>query len=140
MAEPSVPASNRRALLACAGATCAAVLAGCARYNSSNGIAGGQSAPAGPSIVSGPGAASTGYATPLVLSQAGQKVTYVNLDNVQHDVNSTKKGPDGRPVFHSKLIGLAESAPVQGAEKVPAGTYEFYCSVHPGMRGNLVVR
>ena len=85
-------------------------------------------------------AASTGYATPLVLSQAGQKVTYVNLDNVQHDVNSTKKGPDGRPVFHSKLIGLAESAPVQGAEKVPAGTYEFYCSVHPGMRGNLVVR
>jgi len=49
MAEPSVPASNRRALLACAGAACAAVLAGCARYNSSNGIAGGQSAPAGSS-------------------------------------------------------------------------------------------
>ena len=47
MAEPSVPASNRRALLACAGAACAAVLAGCARYNSGNGIAGGQSAPAG---------------------------------------------------------------------------------------------
>ena len=108
--------------------------------NQGGGGGGGQSAPAGPSIVSGPGAASTGYATPLVLSQAGQKVTYVNLDNVQHDVNSTKKGPDGRPVFHSKLIGLAESAPVQGAEKVPAGTYEFYCSVHPGMRGNLVVR
>ena len=47
MAEPRVPASNRRALLACAGAACAAVLAGCARYNSSSGIAGGQSAPAG---------------------------------------------------------------------------------------------
>ena len=49
MAEPSVPASNRRALLACAGAACAAVLAGCSRYNSGNGIAGGQSAPAGSS-------------------------------------------------------------------------------------------
>ena len=49
MAEPSVPASNRRALLACAGAACAAALAGCARYNSSSGIAGGQSAPAGSS-------------------------------------------------------------------------------------------
>jgi Rieske Fe-S protein len=49
MAEPSVPASNRRALLACAGAACAAVLAGCARYNSSNGIAGGQSAQGGSS-------------------------------------------------------------------------------------------
>ena len=37
MAEPSVPASSRRTLLACAGAACAAVLAGCARYNSNNG-------------------------------------------------------------------------------------------------------
>ena len=49
MAEPTVPASNRRALLACAGAACAAVLAGCARYNSSNGIAGGQTAQGGSS-------------------------------------------------------------------------------------------
>ena len=49
MAEPSIPASSRRALLACAGAACAAALAGCARYNSGNGIAGGQSAQAGPS-------------------------------------------------------------------------------------------
>ena len=57
MAEPSVPASNRRALLACAGATCAAVLAGCARYNSGNGIAGGQSAPAGSSSAAPAGAA-----------------------------------------------------------------------------------
>ena len=47
MAEPTVPAANRRALLACAGAACAAVLAGCSRYNSGNGIAAGQSAPAG---------------------------------------------------------------------------------------------
>ena len=49
MAELTVPASNRRALLACAGAACAAVLAGCSRYNSGNGIAGGQSASAGSS-------------------------------------------------------------------------------------------
>jgi Rieske Fe-S protein len=45
MAEPSVPASSRRTLLACAGAACAAVLAGCARYNSNNGgVAGSQPA------------------------------------------------------------------------------------------------
>ncbi len=100
----------------------------------------GQPSTTGPSIVSGPGAASTGYATPVVVSHSGQKVTYVNLDNVQHDVNSTQKGKNGLPLFHSKLIGLGESAPVQGAEKVPAGTYEFYCSVHPGMRGQLVVQ
>jgi Rieske Fe-S protein len=37
MAEPRVPASSRRTLLACAGAVCVAALAGCARYNSNNG-------------------------------------------------------------------------------------------------------
>jgi Rieske Fe-S protein len=47
MAEPSVPASSRRTVLACAGAACAAVLAGCSRYNSNNGgVAGSQAAPA----------------------------------------------------------------------------------------------
>jgi Rieske Fe-S protein len=47
MVEPSVPASSRRTVLACAGAACAAVLAGCSRYNSNNGgIAGSQPAPA----------------------------------------------------------------------------------------------
>jgi Rieske Fe-S protein len=37
MAEPRVPVSSRRTLLACAGAACAAALAGCARGSSSNG-------------------------------------------------------------------------------------------------------
>ena len=57
MAELTVPASNRRALLACAGAACAAVLAGCARYNSGNGIAGGQSAQGGSSSAAPAGSA-----------------------------------------------------------------------------------
>ncbi|HEY0998018.1 MAG TPA: Rieske (2Fe-2S) protein [Streptosporangiaceae bacterium] len=37
MAEPRVPVSSRRTLLACAGAACAAALAGCARGSSGNG-------------------------------------------------------------------------------------------------------
>jgi Rieske Fe-S protein len=46
MAEPSVPASSRRSLLACAGAACAAALTGCTTYNANNGgINGGQAAP-----------------------------------------------------------------------------------------------
>ena len=63
MAEPALPASSRRTLLACAGAACAAALAGCSTYNANNGgIAGSQ--PAQPSSAtaagtgSGPGAAS----------------------------------------------------------------------------------
>jgi Rieske Fe-S protein len=60
MAEPTVPASHRRALLACAGAACAAVLAGCSRYNSSNGISGGQSAQGGSSSAAPAGSAGSG--------------------------------------------------------------------------------
>src|SRR6476646_7027040 len=42
---PSVAVSSRRTALACAGAACAAVLAGCSKYNSNNGgIAGSQPA------------------------------------------------------------------------------------------------
>ena len=72
MAEPHVPVSSRRALLACAGAACAAVLTGCARYNSNNGgIAASQPAqdsspPTDPSTPS-PGAA--GSAKPAVLAR-----------------------------------------------------------------------
>ena len=62
MAEPSVPASNRRTLLACAGAACAAVLAGCARYSSANGIAGGQSAQGGSTSAAASPAGSNGSA------------------------------------------------------------------------------
>ena len=70
MAQPSVPASSRRTVLACAAAACAAVLAGCARYNSNNGgVAGSQPAPATSSSAaqaapagSGSGAAAAGPA------------------------------------------------------------------------------
>jgi len=61
MAEPSVPVSSRRTVLACAGAACATVLAGCARYNSNNGgVAGSQPAPAS---TSAPAAAGSGSGT-----------------------------------------------------------------------------
>jgi len=76
MAEPSVPASSRRTVLACAGAACAAALAGCSKYNSNNGgIAGSQPAPATSSSAaqaappaSGSGAAGSGAAAPAALA------------------------------------------------------------------------
>jgi Rieske Fe-S protein len=66
MTEPSVPTASRRTVLACASATCAAVLAGCARYDSNNGgIAAGQPAytPPAPSSSGGTGTGSTGTGT-----------------------------------------------------------------------------
>jgi plastocyanin len=91
-------------------------------------------------VVAGPGAASTGYATPAMIGFAGGTLSFTNLDVVQHDVTATDKGPDGRPLFQSKLIGLGESAPVNGVEKLKAGSYSFYCSIHPGMKGTLAIQ
>jgi Rieske Fe-S protein len=73
MAEPSdaassdpassVLASRRRAVLACAGAACAAVLAGCSKYNSNNGgVAGSQPAPATSSSAAPAGSGGSGAA------------------------------------------------------------------------------
>jgi polyvinyl alcohol dehydrogenase (cytochrome) len=102
---------------------------------------GGGGSPQGPSVVAGPGAASTGYATPAIVAFAGGKLSFTNLDVVQHDVTSDDRGPDGRPLFHSKLVGLGEAASVDGVDKLQSGkSYGFFCSVHPGMRGTLVVQ
>ena len=71
MAEPSVSASRRRTLLACAGAACAAVLAGCARYDSNNGgIAGSQPAQSTspPASQASPGSGSAAPAGPAALA------------------------------------------------------------------------
>jgi len=63
MAEPSVPASSRRTVLACAGAACAAVLAGCSKYNSNNGgIAGSQPQPPSSSQAAAPAGSGSGTA------------------------------------------------------------------------------
>jgi plastocyanin len=109
--------------------------------NTGGGGGGGGTTPAGATIMSGPGAASTGYATPAMVTQVGGPLSYLNLDVVQHDVVADQLGPDARPLFRSDLAGFGENKPVQGLDRVQSGqTYGFYCSIHPGMRGSLVVR
>jgi Rieske Fe-S protein len=74
MAEPLVRVSSRRALLACAGAACAAALAGCARYNSSNGGIGASQPAQGnpsPSAPAGSGSGAAGSGGPSVAKTSG---------------------------------------------------------------------
>jgi hypothetical protein len=102
---------------------------------------GGGGGPVGPSVLAGPGGASTGYATPAMIGFAGGTLSFTNLDVVQHDVTADDKGPDGRPLFQSKLIGLGETATVDGVDKLQAGrSYGFFCSLHPGMKGTFAVQ
>ena len=102
---------------------------------------GGGSGGGSASIVAGPGAYGSTYATPVAVTTVDGSVTFVNFDVAQHDVVADEKGPDGQPLFRSDLIGFNETAPVKGLDRVQSGkTYGFYCSLHPGMNGQLVVQ
>ena len=107
-------------------------------------------------VVSGPQGQFYGYATPVVVANKGGDVSYTNIDLVRHDVIQDPRtdgvaGPDSKPwcgrfpdgkcpVFWTPLMGLGQTTSVRGLENVKRGqTYTFYCSLHPGMRGRLIV-
>jgi polyvinyl alcohol dehydrogenase (cytochrome) len=95
----------------------------------------------GTAVVAGPGAVYSTYATPVMTVEKGGSLSFVNLDAPQHDVVADEKGPDGAPVFHSRLGGIGEVVPVEGLDRTQSGkSYGFFCSLHPGMRGTLLVR
>jgi plastocyanin len=107
-------------------------------------------------VLSGPGAQFAGYATPVVVIQKGGALEYTNLDIVQHDVvhdveadgiSSKRKRPwcssfhrGHCPLFWSKRAGLGSTVPVKGVASLKTGKiYTFFCTLHPGMKGKLVV-
>ena len=110
----------------------------------------------GPIIVSGAAGQFYGYVTPVMTVEAGGELSYANFDIVQHDVvqdvsvdgvankkkdkwcKSFDKG--ACPLFWSARAGLGDTVPVQGLNNVKAGeVYTFFCTLHPGMKGKLVV-
>ena len=99
---------------------------------------GGGSAPAPPAagatLLAGPQATTTGYATPRMVLAQGQRLSFANLDVTPHNVVSAEAG-----LFRSTLVGLAGTGVVEGTERLAGGDYGFYCSVHPGMTGTLTV-
>lgn len=102
---------------------------------------GGGGSAAGGAIVAVPGSTYTTYATPVMTTRPGGPLSFMNFDLPQHDVIADDKGPDGKPLFQSKLSGLGEIAPIEGLDRVKSGsTYGFFCSLHPGMRGSLIVQ
>jgi polyvinyl alcohol dehydrogenase (cytochrome) len=88
----------------------------------------------GTTIVAGPGAVATTYATAVVTVPRGTKVDFLNLDVPQHDVVSTTAG-----LFRSALVGTGQTTPVAGVEALAVGSYGFFCSLHPNMTGTLNV-
>jgi polyvinyl alcohol dehydrogenase (cytochrome) len=110
-------------------------------------------AAAGAVVLTAPGGQYTGYLPPVVTVPVAGELTYSNYDAAPHDVVArTAKGSDDQPwcagyspgacpLFWSKLIGLGTSTPVLGTENLVAGeSYEFFCTVHTGMRGTLIAQ
>jgi len=66
-----------------------------------------------------------------IMVPVGATVTWTNRDDIPHTVVST----DG--VFKSKVRDTDETFSYTFAK---AGTYPYYCSVHPKMTGQVVVQ
>src|SRR6202790_676847 len=64
---------------------------------------------------------------------AGTTVTWVNRDDIPHTVVST----DDPKAFKSKVLDTDEKFSYTFAK---AGTFPYFCSVHPKMIGKVVVQ
>ncbi|HYH58800.1 MAG TPA: plastocyanin/azurin family copper-binding protein [Thermoleophilaceae bacterium] len=69
----------------------------------------------------------------------GEKVTFQNFDIAGHDVVAHHTGDNGQPLFRSDLVAPFGSGPVVGTEYLTSGSYDFFCSIHPGMEATLEV-
>ena len=74
------------------------------------------------------------------IQPAGIEAELQNDDpDAKHNVVSVADGPDGGPLFVSRLADTGETAPVEGTQYLQAGTYHFVCTIHSGMEGDLQV-
>jgi len=64
---------------------------------------------------------------------AGTTVTWVNHDDIPHTVVST----DEPKLFKSKVLDTDEKFSFTFSK---AGTYAYFCSIHPKMTGKVIVQ
>lgn len=75
----------------------------------------------------------------------GESLTFTNLAAGDHsvtaDVNPYTCQTYGfcDPAFDSGVVASGSSAIVKGVENLPSGDYGFHCTVHPNVRGILIV-
>ncbi|HYZ92395.1 MAG TPA: plastocyanin/azurin family copper-binding protein [Actinomycetota bacterium] len=94
------------------------------------------------------------YVTKTIVAPVGGPVVLANADVQPHNVIAFRKYlskkakrpwcayyPKGNcPIFWSETIGNGQVTQVQGLDNVKSGTdYTFFCSIHPAMKGTLVV-
>ena len=108
-------------------------------------------------VATGPGGFLAGFVPPAVVIAEGEGITYTNADIAPHNFVADgaflpKKAERraewctsydrGRcPLFWSPTIATGESTEVSGLERLSAGDqFPFLCTLHPNMKGTLIVR
>ena len=108
-------------------------------------------------VATAPGGFVAGFVPPVVVIAEGEAINYTNADVAQHNFvadeaflpkKAAKKAKwcsgfdSGKcPLFWSPTIGTGESTEVLGLERLAAGDqFGFLCTLHPNMKGTLVVR
>jgi plastocyanin len=67
------------------------------------------------------------------------EVVQFNVTGDSHNVTARQSGPDGKELFRSPTI-TGGTTGVQGTQYLSAGSYTFFCTVHPTtMQATLVV-
>ena len=122
-----------------------------------------------PAIASVPGSRASTYATPVVVVEPGDDLSFVNVEPFPHTVRSVEMGPDDVPWcgppepnqpthprrnprrFPKGKCPLLWTPPVAvtngtfeskvyGTNNLKSGTtVDFYCTVFPNMEGTLIV-
>lgn len=73
------------------------------------------------------------YSPATITVKAGTTVTWTNQDGVRHDVVATNPSSDAP---NSELLAKGESYSFTFTK---AGTYDYYCTPHPYMKGKVIV-
>ena len=80
------------------------------------------------------------YSMDPIKVKVGGKVTWTNKDSVQHTVTSGKPGsPDSGKEFDSGLTKLINPGAEFEHTFTKAGTFTYYCQLHPTMTGTVIV-
>ncbi|HUR47995.1 MAG TPA: hypothetical protein VMY88_00495 [Acidimicrobiales bacterium] len=79
------------------------------------------------------------FIPPVIATDSGQALDFQNSDVLPHDVVAQDVDDKGNPIFRSPVTSGGARSDVVGVEKLAAGAYPFFCSLHPWMNGVLQV-
>jgi plastocyanin len=80
------------------------------------------------------------YSAPTYTMNQGERPSFANGGANQHNATARQNGPDGKALFTTPTLNGGQSATLDGTQYLSAGSYTFFCTIHPTeMQATLVV-